>query len=133
MTIFLRWGLITSQLGFFCNGSAIKIDNLFVYSYALSRYPDVVIAADRFLLRGEFQTALNEYIELLPSIDDSLQKDIAEQKICEVFISDLIAMMLPLSNLRAIKADDRRLYLQGIIYAKNGNPHVADSSFFVLF
>ena len=64
-------------MGFFVNGAKYAIDNLKVYRYAIPVLPSPTLIADRFMERGDLETALDEYKDLLLDFSNaSISQDI---------------------------------------------------------
>jgi len=64
-------GKENQKMGFFVNGGTVAFDNLKVYRMGVPRFARPTLIAERFWEQGDFETALNEYREVLIDLSRS--------------------------------------------------------------
>jgi len=123
------------SLGFFVSGARCAINNIQVYRYAIPELPSPTLIPDRFLERGDFSSAIEEYRELLidypaSSISRDIMLRIAE---CHLRLGQFDRAKLALSDPILRREEDRtklkELYLRGVMLDKLGQVSSADSAY----
>jgi serine/threonine protein kinase/tetratricopeptide (TPR) repeat protein len=127
------------KMGFFTKGGECIFDNLRIYRRSVPMLASPTIIADRFWEHGEFETALNEYRELLL---DFPRNDIVREvklKIIDCLIRlgnfDEAGAMLEDQNWDALREEQfqmRLLHLRGTLARQQGRALAADSLFTLL-
>ncbi len=126
------------RIGFFINGCSARFDNIKIYRRAVPLIPSPALIADRFLERGDIESALDEYRSL--QLDSSLRdlfKDIPLKEIdCLIrlhrFEEAYEVIHLKASNIRDDRLAARRCFLEGTLFDFLGQEKEADSIFKML-
>jgi serine/threonine protein kinase/outer membrane protein assembly factor BamD (BamD/ComL family) len=123
------------SLGFSVNGSRCAINNIQVYRYAIPEVPSPSLIPDRFLERGDFASAIEEYRELLVDHPASPIAQNVILRIAECYLRlgqyDKVKQVLSDPLLR--REDDptllKDLYLRGVLLNRIGRVSSADSAY----
>jgi tetratricopeptide (TPR) repeat protein len=123
------------SLGFFVNGSRCAINSIQVFRYAIPEMPSPTLIPDRFLERGEFTSAIEEYRELLVDASNSPVAPDIILRIAECYLRlgqyNKVRQMLSDPVLK--HEDDRTvlkdLFLRGLLLDKVGRVSSADSAY----
>ncbi|MBN1758473.1 MAG: protein kinase [Chitinispirillaceae bacterium] len=127
-------GKTHEHIGFFVNGSSAVFDNIRIYRRAIPQAPSPTLIADRFLERGDFESALDEYRGLLVDFSDA---DITFEimiKIADCLVRlkrldealEVLDKGIPVRN-RDETLVARRYFLKGLVFSLGGKENEADS------
>lgn len=127
------------NVGFFVNGFPCEIKNLKIFTYTFPRSSGRDMGADRFAQRGEFQSALEEYKEVLAETSsEDAEQDIL-LKMCDCLVrlrnydeAGKLFEKIPFSG-KQNPNGDKRLFLEGMFNTLQGRDAAADSIFVKLF
>jgi serine/threonine protein kinase len=123
------------SLGFFVSGARCAINNIQVFRYAIPELPSPTLIPDRFLERGDFTSAIEEYRELLVDAPASNFAQCIMLRIAECYLRlgryDKVRQVMsdPVlrhENERTLLKD---LFLRGILLDKAGLVSSADSAY----
>ena len=127
------------HLGFFVNGSEAAFDNVRIYRRAIPQAPSPTLIADRFLERGDFESALDEYRGLLVDFSDAditfeIQIKIADCLVRLRRLDEALGVLeqgIPVRN-RDETLIARRYFLKGLVFSQGGSEEDADSVYRLL-
>jgi len=112
------------KIGFFINNGSASFDNLNIYRRAIPEVPSPTMIADRFMERGDFEAALDEYSNLLVDLANlEIVKEVNIKMIdCLIRLGEFSEAEELLNNCSYLvnKEDPlkpRLLYLQSKIFA----------------
>ncbi|MFW5774852.1 MAG: protein kinase domain-containing protein [Chitinivibrionales bacterium] len=135
----LRQGKNHQRVGFFSEGGVYEIDNFKVFRRSVPMLASPTIVADRFWEHGDYESAFNEYKELLLdfSHQDIVRKISINMADCLVRMGRQLEAdsILHTPILRMGKEDDihiRALFLEALNYHSWGMEQLSDSVYLLL-
>jgi tetratricopeptide (TPR) repeat protein len=123
------------SLGFFVSGARCAINNIQVFRYAIPVLPAPTMIPDRFLERGDFTSAIEEYRELLADFPSSTITPDIVLRIAECYLrlghydkarQTLSDPALRHENDQTLLKD---LFLRGVLLSRTGRVSSADSAY----
>ena len=131
-------GRTHQQFGFFIGQGNAWFDNVKIYRRAIPATPSPAFVAERFLERGDFEAALEEYRTLLvdfkkTALAPEIRLDIAECLIREGRNIEALAVLAESDSVPgAEEIESQKVYLKGFAQRNLGHQTAADINFRLL-